>query len=154
MGDDPAFLRDETPWGRFAAPGGPKMGGEPMATFTGTYTTGITLFTGTTTNPATLTAGAYVTNTNASSPGSPADGVYGQTGTTWTVSNFGSISVTGAYSSGIDLAAGGIVNNGSTGATTALIAGGRHGVKIAGAPGTVNNFGTIIGGKYFTGAGN
>ena len=125
-----------------------------MTIFNGTYAAGIILASGTTTNPSTVTVGSYVTNTNTSTLGSPADGIYGQPGVAWTLSNFGAIRVIGSYSSGIELAAGGVVNNGSSGATGAFIFGGRHGVKIAGGAGTVTNFGTIEGGKDFSGTGN
>jgi fibronectin-binding autotransporter adhesin len=64
-----------------------------------------------------------------------------------TVVNFGKIEGAGDYSYGVDLAQGGAITNGSTGATGALIAAyGRYvtGIRVDGG-GTVRNFGTIIG---------
>ncbi|MGC2415687.1 MAG: hypothetical protein WA459_23690, partial [Stellaceae bacterium] len=65
-------------------------------------------------------------------------------GTLGTVTNFGTI-VAGANAVGVFLEAGGIVTNGTPGATTARIASGYTGVDIANVPGTVVNFATILG---------
>ena len=63
-----------------------------------------------------------------------------------TVTNFGTIA---AGTSGVYLASGGTVINGSASVTGALISGGAAGVLIAGAVGTVMNYGTITANTNF-----
>ncbi len=92
-------------------------------------------------------ANGSTTNTAATIRGETGVGFGGAQGS---VTNFGTISGTGSYSgtivadyqAGVSLAAGGSVRNGSTNSTDALIEG-QVGVLVAGALGTVKNFGTI-----------
>jgi hypothetical protein len=67
------------------------------------------------------------------------------TGAAAAVTNYGSVRATGSSGLGIDLAAGGLVVNGSSADTSALIEG-NVGVQILAQAGTVKNFGAIHGG--------
>jgi hypothetical protein len=75
---------------------------------------GIVLGNPSTQRPATVTG--RVSNKNA-------DAIYGKPVARWTVANRGTIESTGSAGFGIDLAAGGTVSNGDSGAAAALIAG-------------------------------
>src|SRR5438309_1577188 len=107
-----------------------------MSTFAST-TVGITL-TLTSQNPATIVAGAYVTNNTTLQSG---DAVYGSTAAAWNISNYGTIKATGANSSGVRLENGGTVTN----VAGAQISGLADGVVIAGGTGSISNSGTIRG---------
>ncbi len=91
-----------------------------------------------------LAAGGAVTNGQSGSAAAlisgPSDGVF-ITGTTGTVSNYGTI--TGAGFDGIQLYRSGNVANGAG----AVISGGTNGVAIQHTGGSVNNLGTISGGS-------
>src|SRR5437764_648960 len=65
------------------------------------------------------------------------DGVFGPGYAAWTLDNYGIVQSTAAI--GVDLAGGGLVTNGLSGASTALIAGSAGGVRIGGSGGTVVN---------------
>ena len=91
-------------------------------------------------NPATVVAGAYVTNTTTRYQG---DAVYGGSAAAWNFTNLGKINTPGADAAGVFLSAGGIVTNGAPATTSALISGTPAGVEITGSTGTVTNFGTI-----------
>ena len=69
------------------------------------------------------------------------------TGKRGPVTNFGTIRGSGTAGAGIDLAVGGVVTNGASALTTALITGGRYGI-VAGGTGasTVSNFGQVTAG--------
>ncbi len=81
-----------------------------------------------------------------------ATGTVGGTGVTsgdlaaYTIVNAGKIAAVGAGSLGVDLGAGGSITNGSASDLPAVISGRSVGVRIAGAAGTIVNFGTIEGG--------
>ena len=112
-----------------------------MAGFTITSTSsGVVLSNPATQNPATVVAGAYITNTTASYYG---DAVYGSPAAAWNFTNLGRINAAGTAAAGVMLS--GIVTNGAAGASSALISGSYEGVVVAGATGTVSNFGTILG---------
>src|SRR5437870_13233382 len=104
-----------------------------MSTY-GSTTAGITL-TLASQNPATIVAGAYVTNDTTLQSG---DAVYGSSAAAWNISNYGTIKATGANSSGVRLENGGNVTN----VAGAQIAGVAAGVFIAGSIGSVSNSGT------------
>jgi hypothetical protein len=112
------------------------------AVYTGTYTAGLVLSDSTTQNPATVTSTGLVdvnsTNANAS-------GILGNAGFPWTVANQGTVESIGNLGVGIDLQSGGVLTNGTGGATNALISGSYRGLVINGDPGTVSNYGTIQG---------
>ncbi|MBV9825088.1 MAG: hypothetical protein JO001_05380, partial [Alphaproteobacteria bacterium] len=105
--------------------------------YSGTYRNGIVLSNPAVQNPTTITATAYVTNQTMSYAG---DAVYGTNAAAWLVSNAGTIVGTGqSVADGIRLVGGGtIVNSGN-------ITGALGGVDIAGATGTVINYGHIAG---------
>jgi plastocyanin len=123
-------------------------------TISGTYTSNVTL----TSNPVSITGAAKISGTSAS-----AVGIKGPTGTSWTVTNQGSISESGGGGVGISLASagtltnitGGIISAGQDGVSLAnggvvsAQAGGTIsgiiGVQISGAAVTVNNAGSISG---------
>jgi hypothetical protein len=83
-------------------------------------------------NPATIAAGAYVTDA-----GGP-DGVFGKSGIAWTVANFGTVLAQDA----VFLESGGSVSN----AAGAELLGSGLGVVIDGGAGAVSNSGSIAGG--------
>lgn len=97
-----------------------------------------------------LTHGGFVSNRGPAGTRGGAGGyIYGGRGVLiqgaeGSVANFGTIvgSASSTDGAGVFLAAGGMVKNGSTADLTATIAG-YHGVKIVGAAGTLENFGTI-----------
>ena len=109
-------------------------------TYSGTYTTGINLTNPATQRPATVTG--KITSTNSAA-------IFGSAAFAWTVNNRGSIDNTGTSGSGINLLAGGTVNNlvAASGTTTpgSLIEGYFDGVLIQAATGAVSNLGTIKG---------
>ena len=93
-------------------------------------------------------SGGSVTNGASGSTDGVITGVFqaiGITGSAGTVTNFGTISATGTYGTGIYLGAGGSVTNGSIGVAGASITGGARGVAIYFSAGTVSNLGTITG---------
>ncbi len=109
--------------------------------YSGTYTTLIALTNPAAQRPATVTG----TITNASG-----QGIFGNSDFAWTVDNQGTIESTGGtFSFGVQLLAGGVVNNESFsiggGDPAGLIEGYRDGILIEFAPGTVSNFGQIEG---------
>ncbi len=103
--------------------------------YSGTYVSGIVLSNPATQLPATVTG--RISNNNHSA-------IFGQAGVGWSVINQGAVENTGTAGFGVDLKGGGTVENGPSGASTALIAG-YGGVAIAGGAGTVTNFATIEG---------
>jgi len=62
-----------------------------------------------------------------------------------TLTNFGTLITADPLGAGARFAAGGLVTNGPSGATGALIEGGNHGIVFQSGAGTVVNFGTIAG---------
>jgi len=112
-------------------------------TYSGTYTSGITLSNPATQRPVTVTG--KISHANA-------DAIIGTDAFAWTVNNLGTIENTGTTGSGIQLLAGGTVNNENAGSVSpggssgfSLIAGYNDGVLIEFAPGTVSNLGQIEG---------
>ena len=63
-----------------------------------------------------------------------------------TVISYGTVQGVGTASVAIALEAGGVVTNGSASDTTALMSGSAAGVAFIGLAGTLNNFGTVLGG--------
>jgi fibronectin-binding autotransporter adhesin len=101
---------------------------------------GIVLSVPSTQNPATIAAGVYVTNQNGG------DAVYGAPSFAWTVTNLGTVDITGSNGAdGIHLASGGFVTNGASGNSAARIEAYLNGIEITGAAGTIVNYGTIEG---------
>ena len=106
-----------------------------MATINNTITQGVTLATsGTYASPLTITSVGYVVDNSGTK-----DAVYGPNTQAWTVVNQGRLTSSGR--SGINLRAGGLVDNSGTIVGTSQI-----GVDITGGGGTVINAGTILGG--------
>jgi hypothetical protein len=103
-----------------------------LDTVFGTYTSGVTLLT----NPTTIASSAKVTGSLAS-----ATGVYGPSGTAWTVTNLGTVSETGTASIGVSLASGGTITN----AASAVISAGAAGIYLHSGTGSVSNAGSIAG---------
>jgi uncharacterized protein with beta-barrel porin domain len=101
---------------------------------TGTSAVGVSLYAGGTVNN--LTGGTIIGTQYGVGP-SPGGNTGGGT-----VTNWGSITGTGAYSTGIGLNGGGSVTNQPGG----TVSGGAYGVSIFGNRGTVTNAGTITGG--------
>ncbi|HEV2334514.1 MAG TPA: hypothetical protein VGS13_03345 [Stellaceae bacterium] len=95
-----------------------------------------------TTNPTTVTSTGTidVDSTIAYIPG-----ILGSGGVAWTLTNLGTIKSLGTGGFGVDLAFGGLITNGASGASGALIDGANRGVYIRGGSGTVTNFGTVGG---------
>ena len=132
-----------------------------MSTISGTITHSITLATtGIYASPLTIAATGTVSNNGTG------DAIYGPATNAWTVTNLGRVSATGSYD-GVDLRAGGLVTNGSTSDTTALIVGGVGsvgfpgkeaggaggvGISVAGSAG-IASWGTITGGSGGAGGG-
>ncbi len=111
--------------------------------YSGTYTTGIALTNPATQRPATVTG--KITTTNATA-------LFGNADFAWTVNNRGTIENSGTTGKGVQLLAGGTVNNLVAGSVSpsgpagaALIAGYSDGILIEFAPGTVSNLGQIEG---------
>ena len=112
-------------------------------TYSGTYTSGITLSNPAAQRPVTVTG--KISHANA-------DAIIGTDAFAWTVNNLGTIENTGTTGSGIQLLAGGTVNNEKAGSVSpggssgfSLIEGYNDGVLIEFAPGTVSNLGQIEG---------
>jgi hypothetical protein len=109
----------------------------------GTYVSGIKLSNPNTQNPLTIGASGYVTNESTVNNG-PA--LLGTAAAAWTITNLGRINgKANAASDGILLVAGGSVTNGASGSASGLITANMFGVEIEGKPGTVSNFGEILG---------
>lgn len=70
--------------------------------------------------------------------------LYGSPAVAWNITNFGRITASGTVSTGVLLEKGGTVTNGEAGGG-GYIAGGRQGISIAQAAGTVTNFGSVAG---------
>lgn len=105
------------------------------STFSGTITSGIVLSSNVQ-NPASVLAGAYVTNTTANHGGIA---LYGSANYPWTVSNYGTLNGH-AGAAGADLTAGGSISN----ALAGVIAGGVFGIDMTTSAGAVTNRGTIV----------
>src|SRR5437870_11599126 len=109
-----------------------------MSTFTSTNS-GVVL-SSSLQNPATIVAGAYVTNEAAGYAG---DAVYGKVAATWSVFNYGTIKGLASTSSdGVHLTGGGSVTNGNSAAPAQIIAS-NNAIEIDGGAGRVANYGTI-----------
>ncbi len=106
-----------------------------MSSYSGTITTGIVLTNPATQNPATVTAGGYVTNTTTAQQGVA---VYGNNAAAWNFTNYGTINATSTASVGLALKFGGNVTN----AAGALIAGIETGVYLRGDIRSLANSGT------------
>jgi hypothetical protein len=113
-------------------------GAPPLAdvVFSGTYTNGIDLSNPTSQSPATIAAGAYVTNIGTANSG---DAVYGTNAAAWALINNGTVIATGTSGVGVEFQDGGTVAN------FGLIFSDGAAVRIEGAAGTVVNYGTIRG---------
>ncbi len=109
-------------------------------TFSGTYTTTQVLSNPATDNPVTV-AGTGLINVNSTS--AYAAGIFGNSGTAWTLSNFGTVESIGSKGIGVNLQSGGTITNGASNLTSGLIAGSLDGIDIQGSAGTITNFGTI-----------
>jgi hypothetical protein len=83
----------------------------PLGPNFGSTSAGVVRFNPPLQNPATIVAGAYVTNTTAADTG---DAVYGTSATAWTLTNDGTVAATSAGAVGIQFAAGGTVVNAGT----------------------------------------
>jgi fibronectin-binding autotransporter adhesin len=103
--------------------------------FSGTYSTGITLSSPSTQDPATIATTGRIDLT-----GTQGNGIYGTTAAAWVVGNYGTII---APTRGVFLTSGGVVTNFSTG----VISGGYRGVEIDGGVGALINTGSILGTK-------
>src|SRR5437764_349700 len=88
-----------------------------------------------------LTLTNFGTITVTGSTGKPAIRLATIGATPNSITNFGTIS--GNLATGIYQQKGGVITNGSSGASTALISGATFGVQIIGGTETVTNFGTI-----------
>ena len=110
--------------------------------YTGIYVTGIVLSNASTQNPALIDPSGFVTNNTTANFG---NAIVGDSGTAWTVANFGTIEGTGTSSDGVWLQSGGSVTNGASGTASPLVSGVVNGVQIDAATGSVSNFGTITG---------
>jgi hypothetical protein len=105
-----------------------------MLTISGTTTTGIVLYNPTLQNPATLIAGAYVTNTTTAHGG---DAVYGSAAAAWDLTNAGTIAATGGH--GVRFVDGGSIDNSGT-----ILSVGNNAIVLLGTlAGTVTNSGLI-----------
>ncbi len=118
--------------------------GTETLTVSGTVGAGGTISTSVT-GPINLTAAnnpLTITNTGRVTTSGSGNGITGTSGTTWTVSNSGTISAASGSASGIRLSGPGIVTNNGIITT----GGSAYGVGLDGG-GTVTNTGTIIGGE-------
>ncbi|MGC2414570.1 MAG: hypothetical protein WA459_17970 [Stellaceae bacterium] len=86
-------------------------------------------------NPATEAATNFAAGANVAASYGP--GILGIGAVPWTVTNFGSVTATGANAAGVELTNGGTIVNGGE------IAGSGYGVLIGGAAGNVTNYGAI-----------
>jgi hypothetical protein len=123
-------------------------------------------------NPVTITSTGKVTST-----GTGNDGIDGPSGTTWTITNAGTVTSAAAYGirlagqgtisssglmsgrGGVALGAGGSVTNAAGGSivATGSVGGGLSvgaGIYVTGASGTVANYGSISAGAYGVGLGH
>lgn len=107
-------------------------------TYISSTSSGVVLSNPSTQNPATVVAGAYVTNTTTLISG---DGIYATPAAAWRLTNLGTIKTTAATSDGVLLREGGIITN----SAGALISGAVFGAYVGGGVGTVINSGTIVG---------
>ena len=107
----------------------------------GTYASGVTLLV----NPTTIASTAAITGSLAG-----ATGVYGPTGTDWTMANQGLVSETGDGSFGVSFASAGTITNAASG----TIAGVAHGILLAAGGDVTNQSGGTIasGGTAISGA--
>ena len=104
---------------------------------------GVTLSHKSTENPATIALGGYVTNDGSANNGTA---LFGTAAAAWTITNLGQINgESGNSSNGIELLAGGFVTNGASGSAAGLITANLNGIEIEGKPGTVVNYGAILG---------
>jgi hypothetical protein len=101
--------------------------------YTGTYVNGILLSDPATQNPATVAATGYVTNQTMTYNG---DAIYGAPGYSWTITNLGTVKSTAFNADCVHLTGGGVLTNGQSDSTTALIAGQGNGVDISGGSGS------------------
>src|SRR5690349_12234884 len=123
----------------FATRAGDKGGAAMSGTFSGSST--VTQYlTVSSQSPFTVTSGGVI---NVNSAGSGAAGISGNNSYAWNVLNFGTVASIGSLGIGIDLAAGGTINNGQSGVATELINGTGEGIRILGSAGTVTNYGRI-----------
>ncbi len=109
----------------------------------GAHLDGVTLSHKKTENPATIALGGYVTNDGSANNGTA---LFGTAAAAWTITNLGQINgKSGNSSNGIELLAGGFVTNGASGSAAGLITANLNGIEIEGKPGTVVNYGAILG---------
>jgi hypothetical protein len=109
----------------------------------GAHLHGITLNDKNTENPATIAVGGYVTNEGSANNGTA---LLGTAAAAWTITNLGQVNgKSGSSSDGIRLLAGGFVTNGESGSAAGLITANLNGIEIDGKPGTVVNYGAILG---------
>ena len=106
-------------------------------TISGVILSSVTLSNAATQNPATVASNGTIL--------APTVGLLGESGTAWTVTNYGvvqggSVASSAAAAIGIALYGGGVLTN-----QTQATIGGYLGVFVANAAGTVTNAGTIIG---------
>lgn len=118
--------------------------------YSGTYPTGISLSNASTQNPATISAGTTVSNTGTANGG---HAIYGETGTAWSVVNYGNVTDFSTATAAVYLASGGSVTNGSTSIGSAQIIGAKTAITVNHAAGTVSNFGTVLSTATSIGAG-
>jgi hypothetical protein len=139
--DNPAKQRPVTVTGKISAKTGDAIFGNNALAWT-VDNFGTVDATGTSGFGVQLNAGGVVDNAGAGALVTGYGGILFK-GAAGVVDNLGTIAATGKNVSSIDLSAGGSVVNGAAAATKARIAGGSHAVLIAGAAGTVVNFGAI-----------
>ena len=102
-------------------------------TITGSHSSEVVLSNAATQNPATVAVGASISAAGIA--------LLGESGTAWTVTNYGTVQGTGTGSAGVALFGGGVISNMSTGSLTAY----TDGVYVKGGTGTVTNAGSISG---------
>jgi hypothetical protein len=139
--DNPAKQRPVTVTGKISAKTGDAIFGNSALAWT-VDNFGTIDATGTSGFGVQLNAGGVVDNAGRRALVTGYGGILFK-GAAGAVDNLGTIAATGKNVSSVDLSAGGSVVNGAAGATKARIAGGSHAVRIAGAAGTVVNFGAI-----------